>query len=198
MAWRLVCEEMSEKFGRQYDSKLLQKCFKNLRDTYVHKRREYEDVIRKRIGLESGILEKITSWPFFANLRFIDPPVDDEEIVEVVEELDSIEPKRKFVQKRECAIAISKPKTALVPSSKKLERKTKEKDTVDQITSVLENLETPDRFESTGQALSAKLREIIDWINSLLRSISSNLMRYRCRCLVPFMTSKGQERNDLA
>ncbi|CAJ0607310.1 unnamed protein product [Cylicocyclus nassatus] len=134
MAWRLVCEEMSEKFGRQYDS------------------------------LESGILEKITSWPFFANLRFIDPPDDDEgirycnveseEIVEVVEELDSIEPKR------ECAIAISKPKTALVPSSKKLEKKTKGKDTVDKITSVLENLETPDSFETTGQALSAKLREI--------------------------------------
>ncbi|VDK83638.1 unnamed protein product [Cylicostephanus goldi] len=74
---------MSNKFGRQYDGRLLQKNFKNLRDTYVRKRREYEDVLRKKSGIESGLREKIASWPFFVQLRFIDPPDDNDGFVTI-------------------------------------------------------------------------------------------------------------------
>ncbi|VDK53084.1 unnamed protein product [Cylicostephanus goldi] len=75
-AWREVAKELEIKFHKGFDADVLQKSFKNLRDVYVRKRREYQDAVKRNSGAEAGVLERIRAWPFYNSLVFLDPVND--------------------------------------------------------------------------------------------------------------------------
>ncbi|VDK45728.1 unnamed protein product [Cylicostephanus goldi] len=133
--WRSVSEDMETEFGYPFEVDALQKIFKNLRDVYIRKRREFQDVLRKSSGSESGALEKITSWPFYRELAFLESSTDQgERYTNIdVEELENV------VDANENAT---------------------EQVRVEQLTTMLKaGFEAPDKYESIAQSLAAELRE---------------------------------------
>ncbi|CAJ0600173.1 unnamed protein product [Cylicocyclus nassatus] len=169
-AWRHVADEMQVEFGKNFEAEPLQKAFKNLRDVYVRKRREYSDVLRRKSGAESGILEKIAGWPFYKQMSFLDAGTDqgerfcnvdfeDNEIIDVTEETQIVEVTETSSQSSTANNSI-RPLTEITSAKKSGRKQNKGKDSLDKLGTVLKSLEPPDRFESFGQLLSSTLREL--------------------------------------
>lgn len=73
-----ICEIiLVEKLNQRFDLvETLHRSFKNLRDVFVRKRKEYREALKKTSGAEAGVLEKYVSWPYYKALMFLEPSID--------------------------------------------------------------------------------------------------------------------------
>ncbi|VDK57748.1 unnamed protein product [Cylicostephanus goldi] len=176
-AWRGVSQEMETEFEKKFDCDILQKTFKNLRDVFTRKRRECQEILLKRSGASAGQVEKITSWPFYASLLFLDSSADqgerycnvtdtnvDQEYQELVEEeiidLESVNDENSAPTEQDMGNTSRpssvKPITALTSKKRKASKSQMENITA----TMMKGFEPMDKFEAIGVLLAAKLREL--------------------------------------
>ncbi|KHJ89633.1 hypothetical protein OESDEN_10538 [Oesophagostomum dentatum] len=75
--WNGVAEELSLQCGKNFELTEIQRVYRNLRDTYVKKHRELQN-LRSKAPLSETDIEylKVTSWPYFKAVSFLDIVLD--------------------------------------------------------------------------------------------------------------------------
>ncbi|KHJ96953.1 hypothetical protein OESDEN_03077 [Oesophagostomum dentatum] len=80
-AWKAVAEEMKIRFGKKFEAKDLRRNFKNLRDVYVKKRRDYKEALRRASGADKvTTLERYSSWTYFKPLSYLESCPDTDSL----------------------------------------------------------------------------------------------------------------------
>lgn len=97
-AWRKVVEDVELDLQRSVDLRDVQKQFKNLRDTYVRKKRELRMQLARCTGAAAveNVRRRAGNWSYWKMLNFLDPVIDTgarytnvDEDIEVLQEDDS-------------------------------------------------------------------------------------------------------------
>ncbi|RCN52300.1 hypothetical protein ANCCAN_01733 [Ancylostoma caninum] len=74
--WAGVAEELSLQFSKQYSIVDLQKTYRNMRDTYVRKRRDIQKLHTRKSGAAAGEYQSAVTWPYYKAMSYLESTFD--------------------------------------------------------------------------------------------------------------------------
>ncbi|EYB88358.1 hypothetical protein Y032_0248g77 [Ancylostoma ceylanicum] len=181
--WAGVAEELCLQFGKQYNIMDLQRTYRNIRDTYVRKRRDIQKLHTKRSGVAVDEYQNTVTWPFYKAMSYLETTLDlgrrycnvEPVPVENVEELvldDApfqddvvIESNEALLEEPPSQGVMSGTDTyryASMPRSQRaeVEKGRKRKSATDDFKELLNSVCEQDTFDTIGAHLSSRLREL--------------------------------------
>ncbi|RCN29438.1 hypothetical protein ANCCAN_24801 [Ancylostoma caninum] len=194
---------MTLDFGKEFEVECLHRTFKNLRDVYVRKRKEYREALRRTSGADAGVLEKYTSWPYYKALMFLEHSTDSgqrycnvisedllEEDIDVVEEESNGNKGAQGVGGIG-AVSVVRPVSAL--GQKRAKRTSRQKAAMEELTSALiSHCGNPDKYDAMGQLLSMKLREMAAMSPMAAEQWSLKFEEYQIQLFRAILEIKGK------